>query len=69
VVLTSLNNAWKQIFIFALRCYANCVFATLTVLIKLKLTISFIVTLYLAESLVKVNNDQVCGLVISVSDY
>jgi hypothetical protein len=45
-VLTSRKNAWKQIFIFPLRHYANCVSTTLTVLITLKVSISFIVTLY-----------------------
>ena len=32
-VLTSRRNAWKKIFIFPLRYYANCVSTTLTVLI------------------------------------
>jgi hypothetical protein len=36
VVLTSRKNAWKQIFIFPLRYYANCVSTTLTGLITLK---------------------------------
>jgi hypothetical protein len=47
VVLTSRKNAWKQIFVFPLRYYANCVSITLTVLVTLKVSISFIVTLYL----------------------
>jgi hypothetical protein len=50
VVLTSQKNAWKQILIFPLRYYANCVSTTLTVLITLKVFTSFIVTLYLSRS-------------------
>jgi hypothetical protein len=46
VVLTSQKNAWKQIFIFPLRFYTNCVSTTLMVLKMLKVSISFIVTLY-----------------------
>jgi hypothetical protein len=45
MVLTSRKNAWKQIFIFPLRYYANCVSTALTVLIT-KVSTSFIVTLY-----------------------
>jgi hypothetical protein len=45
-VLTSQKNAWKQIFIFFQRFYTNCVSTTLTVLKTLKVSISFIVTLY-----------------------
>jgi hypothetical protein len=47
-VLTSRNNSWKQIFIFPLRYYANCVSTTLTVLITLKVFISFIVIPYIS---------------------
>jgi hypothetical protein len=47
VVLMSRKNAWKQIFIFPVRYYANCVSTTVTVLITLKLSVSFIVTLYI----------------------
>jgi hypothetical protein len=47
MVLTSLKNAWKQIFIFPLRYNANCVSTALTVLITLKVSVSFIVTLYI----------------------
>jgi hypothetical protein len=46
MVLTSWTNAWKQIFIFPLRYYANCVSNMPTVLITLKVSISFIVTSY-----------------------
>jgi hypothetical protein len=46
VVLTSRKNVWIQIFIFPLRYYANCMFTMLTVLITLKMSTSFIVTLY-----------------------
>jgi hypothetical protein len=46
VVLTSRKNAWKQILIFPVRYYANCVSTTVTVLITLKVSISFIVILY-----------------------
>jgi hypothetical protein len=49
VVPTSWKNARKQIFVFPLRYYANCVSTTLTVLIMLKVSISFIVTLYFAH--------------------
>jgi hypothetical protein len=45
VVLTSRKNVWKLIFILPLRYYANCVSTTLTALITLKVSISFIVTL------------------------
>jgi hypothetical protein len=44
VLLTSRMNAWKQIFIFPLRYYANCVSTTLTFLLTLKVSISFTVT-------------------------
>jgi hypothetical protein len=47
VVLTSRKNARKQMFIFPLRYYANCVSTTLTVLITFKVSISFIVNLYI----------------------
>jgi hypothetical protein len=43
MVLMSRKNAWKQIFNFPLHYYANCVSTTLTVLIRLKVSISFIV--------------------------
>jgi hypothetical protein len=46
VVLTSRKNAWKQILIFPRRYYANCVSTTLTVLLTLKVSISFVVILY-----------------------
>jgi hypothetical protein len=36
VVVTSQMNAWKQVFMFPLRYYANCISTTLTVLIALK---------------------------------
>jgi hypothetical protein len=41
VVLTSRKNAWKQIFIFPVHNYANCVSTTLTVLITLKVSYLF----------------------------
>jgi hypothetical protein len=47
VVLTSRKNAWKQILISPLRYYANCVSTTLTVLMSLKASVSFVVTLYI----------------------
>jgi hypothetical protein len=53
VVLTSRKNAWKQIFIFPLRCYANCVSTKLAVLITLKVPISFTVTLYYHRRLLR----------------
>jgi hypothetical protein len=56
VVLTSLKNAWKQIFIFPLRYYANCVSTTLTAFITLKVSISFVVTLHSVFNGVCVNN-------------
>ena len=50
MVLTSRKNAWKKISIFPLRYYANCVSTTVTVLVRvtLKVSISFIVALYIA---------------------
>jgi hypothetical protein len=49
VALMSRKNAWKEIFMFPVRYYANCVSTTLTVLITLKVSISFIVTLYIQQ--------------------
>jgi hypothetical protein len=45
VALTSRKNALKQIVIFPLRYFPNCVSTTSTVLITLKVSISFIATL------------------------
>jgi hypothetical protein len=42
----SRKNAWKQIYIFPLRYNTTCVPTSLTVLITLKVSTSFIVTLY-----------------------
>jgi hypothetical protein len=52
------KNAWEQIFIFPLRYYSNSVSTMLTVLIMLKVSISFIVTLY------SLTDDISCKLVM-----
>jgi hypothetical protein len=52
------TKAWKQICIFPLRYYENCVSTTLTVLIMLKVSISFIVILYIHVK----PHEKICGL-------